>query len=189
MKSFYPGDPEFTFSNYPQLPYSYVMLAYINGVKLYQERLHDSERPISMISSILANQHRDPKKSKKQPSYIDFCFYKPRTDEDSASYVYGSAYMKLIKDNKMPGWALFCFKDLSKVENKAYTPKNCALIAEDAMLLHPVKSEFGWTGLLIAKESASGQVRDFISDTGEVVRLNVPQIHTKVIAEEDVTLS
>ena len=89
----------------------------------------------------------------------------------------------------MPSWALFCFKDLSKVANKSYAPSNCALIAEDAMLLHPIKSEFGWTGLLIAKESASEQVRDFVSDTGEVIRLSVPQIYTKVIAEEDVTLS
>ena len=97
--------------------------------------------------------------------------------------------MKLIKDKKLPPWALFCFKDLSSAENKAYVPKNCALIAEDAMLLHPMKTPLGWTGLLIAKESASNQVRDFVDSHGEIIRLTVPHIYTKVVAEEDVTLS
>jgi len=70
----------------------------------------------------------------------------------------------------------------------SYTPGIAGFVAEDAMLLHPTKTELGYTGLLIARESAGGQQRDFVDDKGNVISLSVPHVATKTIAEEGVTL-
>ena len=189
MKSFYPGDPDFTFERYSSLPYSYVLLAYIKGSDLYRERMHDLERPTAMISSILANQNRDPKKSGKPLNFLDFSFYKPRHGENSANYVYGSAMLKMAKERRLPAWALFCFKEVVSSASQSYKPEVCALVAEDAMLLHPVKTPEGWEGMLIAVESASDKVRMFTDDKGRKHTLTVPHVHTKAICEEGVVLS
>ena len=88
----------------------------------------------------------------------------------------------------MPTWALFCFNGLVAGADKSYEPETCAFIAEDAMLLHPMSTSEGWLGLLIAQESASGERRTFMDDHGQSFELTVPNIYTKVIAEEGVTL-
>lgn len=164
-------------------------MAYIHGTDLYRERLHDSERPTAMVSSILANQNRDPKKSKKAPSWEDFSFYRPRNGTSSVSYVYGSAMLEMAKKRQLPSWALFCFKEVTATASAAYTPSLCAFVAEDAMLLHPVKVGNGWEGMLIALESASEQQRTFVDDEGTKLVLRVPHVHTKVICQEDVILN
>ena len=142
-----------------------------------------------MVSSILANQNRDPKKSKKGPTWEDFSFYKPRTNGDLPNYVYGSAMLELVKKGRLPSWALFCFKEVTEAASPAYTPSLCAFMAEDALLLHPVQTSEGWEGMLIALESSSEQMRVFTDDNGHKHTLFVPHIYTKAICEEDVTLS
>ncbi len=151
--------------------------------------MHDAERPIALNTTVLAAQGRDPKKG-KGPVYTDFCFYKPVNDGDRPDYVYGSAYIKLVHDKRLPPWALFCFKDLSVSANAGYEPDNCALICEDAILLHPEKvGRNSYEGLLLAQESASEQRRTFRDDKGNTVTLQVPHVGTKLIAQEGVTLS
>lgn len=189
LKTLYPGDPDFSWEGFPSLPYSYVVIAYVRGTALYRERMHDMERPTAMVSSILANQNRDPKKSKKVLGWEDFTFYKPRVGGENVSYVYGSAMLKLVKTQQMPSWALFCFKEVTATASEAYVPSCAALIAEDAMLLHPVKDGNGWTGMLIAQESASEQTRTFTGEDGTIASLTVPHVYTKVICKEGVTLS
>lgn len=142
-----------------------------------------------MISSILANQNRDPKKSGKPLTFLDFSFYKPRDGENSANYVYGSAMLKMAKERRLPPWALFCFKEVTQSASQSYKPEVCALVAEDALLLHPVKTSDGWEGMLIAVESASEKTRLFTDDNGRKYTLRVPYIHTKAICEEGVVLS
>ena len=94
----------------------------------------------------------------------------------------------LIKAGKCPPWALFCYKELSVSADPGYTPKNPALIADGAMLLHPMQTEDGYKGFLIATEAASGRKMAFHDLEGRTVVLNVPTVYTKVIAEEDVVL-
>lgn len=154
-----------------------------------QSALHDAERPIALNTTVIAAQNRDPKKG-KGPVYTDFCFYKPVNDGDRPDYVYGSAYVQLIKEKRLPSWTLFCYKDLSLSANPAYEPEECALIAEDAVLLHPEKvGSNSYEGLLLAKESASEQVRVFVDSRGNSVSLRVPHIGTKLVAQEGVVLS
>jgi hypothetical protein len=93
-----------------------------------------------------------------------------------------------VKQGRFPTWALFCFKELSGQAKKGYTPSMAALVCEDAILLHPVSSPDGYKGLLIARESASLKTRTFTDDRGKTYSLNLPEIVTKVIAQEDVTL-
>lgn len=96
--------------------------------------------------------------------------------------------MTMVKMKTFPSWALFCFKQLSEMADPFYSPEICALVAEDAILLHPEKTENGYLGLLIACESASNEQREFTDDKGNKISLAVPYVHTKVVAEEDITL-
>lgn len=155
---------------------------------MQHKALHDSERPVAMLSSLYANSKRDPKKSQKAYSYLDFSFYKPVNSEDVPQSHYGSAYSELLKSGKMPPWALFCFKSLMASVDESYVPAEPALIAEDALLLHPEKVQGGYKGLLVAKESAGDQRRAFVNSIGEVIHLTVPYVRTKVVADEGVTL-
>ena len=142
-----------------------------------------------MVSSLLANQNRDPKRAAKAYTFEDFSMYKPRDGGDRADYVYGSAMLKMAKLRRLPAWALFCFKEVTASANPEYDPDVCAFIAEDAMLLHPVRVGDSYEGMLIALESASERVRVFVDDEGNEITLTVPHVHTKAIAEENVILS
>ena len=166
-----------------------MLLAIQQGTKRYQAQLHDYERPIALNTTVIASQNRDPKKG-KMPTYTDFSFYKPVEDGDRPDYVYGSAYMSLVKSKRLPPWALFCFKDLSASANAGYEPEEAGLVCDDAILLHPRQvGSNSYEGLLIAMESASEQRRDFVDSKGQVISLTLPYVGTKFIAEEDVILS
>ena len=166
-----------------------MLLAIQQGTKQYQAKLHDFERPIALNTTVIASQNRDPKKG-KMPTYTDFSFYKPVEDGDRPDYVYGSAYMVLVREKRLPAWALFCFKALSASANPGYEPEEAALIAQDAILLHPRKvGNNSYEGLLIATESASEQRREFVDKKGQTFTLRLPYVGTKFIAEEDVILS
>ncbi len=69
-----------------------------------------------------------------------------------------------------------------------YVPGLRALVSENAILLHPVKQENGYKGMLIAREAAGSRMIEFEGNNGLVVKLYIPEVKTKVIAEEDVTL-
>jgi len=165
-----------------------VILAITRGSESYQGRLHDAERPIALVSTMIASQNRDPKKG-KGPTYTDFCFYKPMTGANRPDYVYGSAYMTLIDQKRMPQWALTFFASFKGSANAEYVPVDVALVADDAILLHPEHKGNGrYEGLLLALESASEQPRQFVDDQGQRIVLMLPKVDTKVIAEDEVTL-
>lgn len=152
-----------------------------------QERLHEEERPIAQLTSLYANSKRDPKK--QRPYQLrDFTIYAPITGGDGADGAYGAAALALVAQRKMPTWALFCFQELRAAAEEGYVPDTCAFIAKDAILLHPTRTAEGWQGLLIAQESASEKYRTFTDDHDNTYHLQVPRVHTKVIAKEGVTL-
>ena len=93
--------------------------------------------------------------------------------------------LALAKKGLLPSWTLFCFKEVTANADPEYSPNTLAFISDDAILIHPVRTELGYKGLLIAQESASGLVREMTNpETGEVFRLRMPPVHTKIIAEE-----
>jgi hypothetical protein len=152
------------------------------------DELHQQERPIALQTSVIANQNRDPKKQKKPFMPEDYSYYIPREALNLPGHVYGSAAMVAINMNKFPSWALFCYKQLADGADPAYKPKDPILLAEDALLLHPIRTPNGIRGMLIALESAGGQTRQFEDLQGTKYTLEVPEVPTKAIAEEDVTL-
>ena len=162
--------------------------AVVRGNKARRWHLYDYERPIAQQSALLANQQRDPKKQQKPFSMDDFAIYKPIDADGTPSGAYGSAMVALVKAKRCPPWALFCYKQLSQAANPDYIPAQAALVADQAVLLHPIKTPDGYKGLLIATEAASDKRLVFRSMEGQQVTLNVPTIPTKVIAEEDVVL-
>lgn len=174
--------------NYGELSYGYVMNAIINGVKAEKERLYQYELPIAQQTALLANQNRDTKRKPEPYKFSDFSFFKHAEDGDKPSSYYGSAALAMIKEKRFPSWALFCFKELSEIADHSYVPAVTGFLCEDALLLHPVKTNNGYKGLLIAKESAGDQMRDFVDNKGKKVSLFVPLIKAKISAEEDVIL-
>lgn len=150
--------------------------------------LGEQEVPVANIAAMQANYKRDPKKKTKPYSFKDFMFYKNKEDTAEPSARYGSAAVALAKQGKMPRWALFCFAELNSSADPGIMPETLAFIAEDAMLLAPIKTNGGWTGLLIALESASDKSRVFRDERGNEYRLTVPYVGTKIIAEEGLIL-
>ena len=185
----FPGDPQFDLGRYGELNYVYVLNAISRGSKMQQRELYQYEMPIAQQTALLANQQRDPKKQKRAFSLEDFSIYRPVEDRNLAAPRYGSAADALIRANKFPSWALFCYKDLSAQADKNYTPGVMAYQCDDAILLHPVGEGNGYKGMLIAMESASRRVRDMTNEHGLTIKVQMPEIHTKIIAEENVTLN
>lgn len=188
LKQLFPGDADFSVGRYGDLSYGYVLNAIRIGVKMEKERLYQHELPIAQQTALLANQQRDVKKKIEPYQLSDFSFFKPIGSGERPSGHYGSAALAMIKAGTFPSWALFCFKQLSDIADPDYVPGVAGLVSEDAILLHPTKTESGYKGLLIARESAGNSKRDFVNDKGDVISLFVPPVHTKTIAEEDVTL-
>ena len=188
MKKAFPGDPEYSWDRFYQLPYDYVLRGFHSLQRLHREALHEAELPIALNTAVYANSQRDPKSQKKAFSASDFAFYQPIDDSGPSSY-YAACYMSLLKNKKLPTWALFCYKDMADSDRGLTPGPVSALMAEDAILIGPRNTELGTTGLLIALESASGQVRDFKDADGNIRTLAVPSIETKIVAKEDVVLS
>lgn len=93
--------------------------------------------------------------------------------------------LTLAKKGLLPSWALFCFKEVTANADPGYSPNTLAFVSDDAILIHPVRTELGYKGLLIAQESASMSVKEMTNpETGEVFCLRMPLIHTKIVAEE-----
>ena len=136
-----------------------------------------------------ANQNRDKKRQAQPYTYLDFSFYKPQDAGETPDGHNGAAYVELVKLKLLPSWALFCYKELASSAVPGYVPGEPALIAKDAILLHPELKPGGYQGLLIAMESAGDQLRKFTSTKGTEVTLRVPYIETKFVARENELLT
>ena len=181
----YPGDPDFTVDRYPDLCYGYVILAVIKGVANKQETLHEMERPIANLSAMYVNSKRDTKKTKEPYPMESFCLYRPPEKLNLPKYVYGSAARDAIEKGLYPHWALFCYKDLVSTADKQYRPAVTIAVCDDAVLIHPTKEDDGLRGLMIAQESAGGQIRLLTNDKGEQFEVIIPPVATKVVAVEN----
>ena len=184
----FPGDPDFTVGQYGELNYAYVIEAIKKSSELHQRKLYESELPIAQQSALIANQQRDPKKQKTPYKMSDFSLFMPLEDRNLASSHYGSSALELIKRRLYPSWALFCYKELVACADEKYVPGVLAIQCEDAILIHPEKGPGGMLGMLVAKESASNQIRVMTDEHGKSYKVQMPEVGTKFIAEEGVIL-
>jgi len=163
------------------------MEAYAEGFKRQNQYLHQTEAPVALLSSLLANANRDPKKQKKPYSMEDFFLYKPRDDRNIPMASYGSAVMKMIELNIFPRWAYCFYKDF-KAAAAGPAPARLALMHEHALLIAPEVGENTVRGLLISEDKASDQVLEFESEDGLKLNLKMPKLSIRYSANEDVEL-
>lgn len=187
MKFTFPGDTEFTFERYGELPYIYVLEAYENGLRINRKNLHYYEAPHALQTSILANINRDPKKNRKPFSFEDFCMYLSLEDRDIPSSEFGSAAMVLIEKRIFPSWALFAYKDLKSAAS-GLPPDVLAYLSDDIIILAPQISEGSVKGMMIAMQKASGKLRYLESPCHKQVIIKVPKFDGKFYCCENVVI-
>ena len=156
-------------------------------MKAKQRKIHEEEAPTALLTSLVANTNRDPKKKREPYTMEDFFLYQPREDRNIPTNVYGAAAMKLVADRIFPSWALFCFKDL-KSSASGEPPEILAFIGGNAMLLAPIIKEKSVKGMLIANEAAYGEIKEMNSPCGRRVTVEIPVLNGKYIAEENIEL-
>lgn len=188
LKRWYTGDLEFTVEHFGGLPYQYVVDAYRRMVVSQRMEQHMNELPIAHSMALTANLNRDTKKRSKPFTTQEFCMFTPPELKNTAKTRYANAAMALIRARQFPSWALFCYKDLTANANDTPAPDLLSFQAEDVILLAPEVDGSGFSGLLIALESASGQVREMHAADGSMIKVEIPIITTKVIARDEVHL-
>lgn len=84
--------------------------------------------------------------------------------------------LALCEQRQAPGFAMAFYDALATAGEGTPPPTPLALLAEDALLLAPVEHNDGWRGLLLAEDTAAGQVRTFrlADDPQRLVTLLVP---------------
>lgn len=147
--------------------------------------LHEYERPVTILAVQQAEINRDKKKRKKPFEMEDFYLYNDQEDKDSIDSIYGAAAAALIKDNNFPFWALFIYKELLEKAEESVAPTVLCYQCADAILLAPKIQDDTCKGMLIATESAGRKVLEMNSPCGKSIRLRMPDIRSKVIAEEN----
>ena len=161
--------------------------AYSNGLKNRQGHLHQLEAPTSLLCSLFVNSKRDPKKQKAPYKIDDFFLYQPQDAQDIPTGVYGAAAMKLIEKRMFPGWALTFYADLKKGA-AGLPPTLLAYQHEKAIVLAPVIDGKTVKGMLIADYCVSEKIIELQSNHGDMIRLQMPKLHSQYSAEEDIIL-
>ncbi len=129
--------------------------------------------------------NRDKKKRKKPFEMDDFYLYNNQEDRDSIDSIYGAAAVALIRGNNFPSWALFVYKELLEKAEESIAPTVLCYQCDHAILLAPQIQDATCKGMLIAVEAARHQILEMRSPCGKSIRLRMPDIRSKVIAEEN----
>ena len=187
IKSFFKGDPEFTYEGFYSLPYEYVYSAYVRVAKHRQLELHEYEQPLALQTCQTANMNRDPKKQKTAFTLEDFYMFQPRDMAMVPSERYGAAAIYLVEHDQFPAWALFCFRELKKGAG-GQAPPLVAFVGPGAILLAPQQTDAGWRGMLIASAESADTDVQMTSPCGRSTVLHIPAIEGQVAAEEGVEL-
>lgn len=149
--------------------------------------MHQLEAPTALQTSLMANINRDPKKAKRPFAMEDFCFFLSNEDRNIPSAEFGAAAMALIQKKIFPHWGLFAYKDLKEAA-AGPPPEVLALMSHDIMVLAPRIVDKDLQGMMIALESASGQLRSLKSPCKKTVLLRVPEFQGKYYCQENVSL-
>ena len=114
----------------------------------------------------------------------DFCLFVDHTlnkPEERAAL----AYMALVQNKLLPPWALSFFSDFKHGAKTKRPVSELALLGTDAILLAPQDIEDGFEGLLIAEQSASGQIRS-MRYQGMIFQILVPEFDDYLKAENNI---
>jgi hypothetical protein len=167
------------------LPYDYIISAASNLSKLRGRELHEYERPIAVLATQQAEMNRDKKKRKKPFELDEFCLYNFENKKDTINPIYGAAALELIRIKEFPIWALFIYKELSERATESAPPEVLCYKCDQAIILAPTIQESTCRGMLIATESAGSRILTMQSPCGKELRIRMPQVGSKIIAEEN----
>ena len=156
-----------------------------NLARLRGRELHEYERPIAILAVQQAEMNRDKKKRKKPFELDEFCLYNFENKKDTISPIYGAAALQLIKTREFPIWALFIYKELSERAEESAPPDVLCYKCDQAIILAPVIEENICKGMLIATELAGSRILTMQSPCGKELRVRMPQVNSKIIAEEN----
>lgn len=170
------------------MPYPYVLEAIASLSQLNQEELHNIERPIAYLAYQNAEINRDSKKRHEPFTPEEFYYYQDQSQKNLPEPKYGAAALALIEMELFPNWALFTFKDLKARAADAVAPEFLCLQCEDAILLAPDIDNSIASGMLIACNTASEEVREMKSPCGKSLRVRMPAINNRFEASEDAEL-
>lgn len=170
------------------MPFAYVLEAIQSLAEIRREELHDYERPVAYLAYQHAETNRDTKKRRKPFSPDEFYFYANPEDRDLPEPKFGAAAKVLIERELFPPWALFVYKDLVARAGDALPPEVLCLTCDDVIVLAPSAEDGYVHGMMIAKRSASNQVRELQSPCGQVVTVRMPQLAGEYVAEEELQL-
>lgn len=136
--------------------------------------------------ALTANMNRDVKKQRKPFTTEDFCFFvefsSNKPEEEAAL-----AYMALVREKKLPPWALGVFSDFKHGAQTKRPIDELVMLGEDLILLAPVEIHEGFEGTLVAEQSASEQIRD-VEHMGLIFRVQVPPFEGMLFAQAGMTL-
>lgn len=148
--------------------------------------LHALERPQAQVSQLVYNTNIS--KKNKALALDKFYMYQPTENKNIAASRFANAAQALIKAGKFPSWALFCYKDLVAQANDLTPPDVLCYQSESAIILAPEVDQNHVTGLLIVLEEADESIQTMHSNTGHTIKVRMPHVHTKVVAQDDVRL-
>lgn len=181
LKHTFPGDREFCWGEYANLPYTYVIEAVQRGRKAVISQAHITERPIAQLTAILFNVNRGKKTKPVRPE--ELYQYASQEDLNLPSGRFGRAMERAISESLFPSWALFTYKELAK-SAAGPCPEEYIALCDDVCVLAPEVDGGILHGLVIAQESAGNKVRQLVSPSGAIYTVRIPKVPTKFVAEE-----
>lgn len=184
-KRFWPGDEQFSFERFGELPVWYVMKSVTEGQRIRKRELHEQELAVANLTALTANLNRDAKKQKTPYKLTDFCFFAEAEDRNDPDAEPAAAYMKLLDLGALPSWALFVYTDMKGMAGQCETPEPLAAIGDGFVLLAPQPKNGGMEGLMLATSKVSGQEIE-VQIGGHAATITVPEFEGTVIAREHV---
>lgn len=175
--------PEFSRESFGRLGVSYVYAAIEQGQKFRRQSLHEQEITTANLTALTANINRDPKKQRTAYKVSDFCFYGDGEEENRPDAPAASSYHRLLKEGKLPSWALFVFDSFKGEGDAEDAPEPVAAIGDGVIVLAPEPKAGGLEGLLLATAKASGKTMP-ISIDGVRANIMVPEFEGATIAKE-----
>lgn len=133
------------------------------------------------LTALTYNMNRG--KKSKALSDKDLYQYASREDLDLPDGRFGAAMLKAIDNDLFPNWGLFIYKDLAKSADKI-APEVLIGLCSDALVLAPEYDGTHLSGLYIITESASGNVRQLVTNDNTVYTVEIPKTSIKYVAEQ-----
>ncbi len=184
-KRYWPGDEQFSFDRFGELPVWYVVKSVIEGQRIRRKELHEMELGVANLTALTANLNRDGKKQKTPYKLTDFCFFAEAADRNDPDAEPAAAYMKLLETGDLPSWALFVYSDMKSMSGQCEAPEPLAAVGDGFVLLAPEPRNGGMEGLMLATSKVSGQEIE-VQIGGHTAVVTVPDFEGTVIAREHV---